>query len=128
MNGGHGERRLWKRTAEELRVIRKFSWLHTELVPYMYHYVITAHEGGRRLQTPLKTGKHQYMFGNDFLVAPIYKDSKTRPVSLAEGSWRYFFNDLELLQGGTIIEKELILLEGVRVVVRYCGPYRLFFY
>ncbi len=32
LNGGHGERALWKRTPEELETIRKFSWLHTELV------------------------------------------------------------------------------------------------
>ena len=66
MNGGHGERRLWKRTEEELEVIRKFSWLHTELVPYMYHYVVTAHKGGRRLQTPLKKGNITICSGMTF--------------------------------------------------------------
>ncbi|MEZ4971010.1 MAG: glycoside hydrolase family 31 protein [Flavobacteriaceae bacterium] len=106
MNGGHGERRLWKRTEEELEVIRKFSWLHTELVPYMYHYVVTAHEGGRRLQTPLKQGKYHYMFGDDFLVAPIYKDSKTRAIALPKGQWRYFFDDKEPIDGGIEIENE----------------------
>ena len=106
MNGGHGERRLWKRTEEELRVIRKFSWLHTELVPYMYHYVVTAHDGGKRLQTPLKEGKYHYMFGDDFLVAPIYRDSKNRNVTLPKGQWRYFFNDKDLLEGEVNIERE----------------------
>ena len=106
MNGGHGERRLWKRTEEELQVIRKFSWLHTELVPYMYHYVVTAHNGGRRLQTPLKQGKYHYMFGDDFLVAPIYKDSKKRTVTLPKGQWRYFFNDNEPIEGEVDIERE----------------------
>ena len=106
MNGGHGERRLWKRTEEELRVIRKFSWLHTELVPYMYHYVVTAHDGGKRLQTPLKEGKYHYMFGDDFLVAPIYRDSKNRNITLPKGQWRYFFNDKDLLEGEVNIERE----------------------
>ncbi|MBC8769701.1 glycoside hydrolase family 31 protein [Arenibacter sp. BSSL-BM3] len=106
MNGGHGERRLWKRTEEELQVIRKFSWLHTELVPYMYHYVVTAHDGGTRLQTPLKEGKYHYMFGEDFLVAPIYRDSKERNIRLPKGQWRYFFNDKDLLEGGTDNEWE----------------------
>jgi len=106
LNGGHGERRLWKRSEQELEVIRKFSWLHTELVPYMYHYVITAHEGGRRLQSPLKKGKHHYMFGDDFLIAPIYKDSKTRQISLPEGKWRYFFDDKGVLEGPMTFEKE----------------------
>lgn len=106
MNGGHGERRLWKRTQEELQVIRKFSWLHTELVPYMYHYVVTAHKGGRRLQTVLNKGDYHYMFGDDFLVAPIYVDSKTRKVSLPKGTWRYFFDDLELLEGEQTLERD----------------------
>ncbi|MCF6222464.1 MAG: hypothetical protein L3J34_01920 [Flavobacteriaceae bacterium] len=106
MNGGHGERRLWKRTKEELEVIRKFSWLHTELVPYMYHYVVTAHHGERRLQTVLNKGKYHYMFGDDFLVAPIYVDSKTREVTLPKGEWRYFFNDKELITGNTAFKKE----------------------
>jgi len=106
MNGGHGERRLWKRTKEELEVIRKFSWLHTELVPYMYHYVVTAHNGGKRLQSPIKQGNYQYMFGDDFLVAPIYVDSKKREVSLPKGQWRYFFDDRELISGDQTIERE----------------------
>jgi alpha-glucosidase (family GH31 glycosyl hydrolase) len=111
LNGGHGERRLWKRTKEELEVIRKYAWLHTELVPYMYHYVVTAHEGGRRLQTPLKKGKYHYMFGDDFLIAPIYKDTKTRNISLPEGKWRYFFDDKDVLKGPIAFEREFALEE-----------------
>lgn len=111
MNGGHGERRLWKRSEEELEIIRKYSWLHTELVPYMYHYVVTAHNGGRRLQTTLKKGKYHYMFGDDLLVAPIYMDSKKREVSLPKGNWRYFFDDRELIKGGEVISQEYSLEE-----------------
>ena len=111
MNGGHGERRLWKRTNEELSIIRKFSWLHTELVPYMYHYVVTAHNGGRRLQTPLNKGKYHYMFGDDLLVAPIFIDSKNRSVSLPKGKWRYLFNDIKLLNGNQTIDREYPLDE-----------------
>ena len=111
LNGGHGERRLWKRTAEELEIIRKYSWLHTELVPYMYHYVVTAHEGGRRLQTPLSKGRYHYMFGDDFLIAPIYKDAKTVQIVLPGGKWRYFFGDSDLIQGPITFEKSFSLEE-----------------
>lgn len=111
LNGGHGERRLWKRSVEELEIIRKYSWLHTELVPYMYHYVITAHKGGKRLQTPLKNGKYHYMFGDDFLVAPIYIDSKKRDVYLPKGNWRYFFDDKQIIQGPTSFSKGYTLEE-----------------
>ncbi len=106
MNGGHGERRLWKRTNEELEIIRKFSWLHTELIPYIYHYVVTAHNNGRRLQTPMDKGKYHYMFGDDFLVAPIYQDTKINSVTLPAGEWRYFFNDRKLISGQQTFEKE----------------------
>jgi len=111
MNGGHAERRLWKRTKQELEVIRKFSWLHNELVPYMYHYVVTAHNGGRILQTPLSKGKYQYMFGDDLLVAPIYVDSQNKDVYLPKGKWRYFFNDKEVFEGKQKINKDFLLDE-----------------
>ena len=65
LNGGHGERALWKRSPQELEIIRRFSWLHTELVPYMYTYVVEAHNGGTTLQSPVK-GKYHYLFGDKF--------------------------------------------------------------
>jgi alpha-glucosidase (family GH31 glycosyl hydrolase) len=110
LNGGHGERALWKRTRPELEIIRKFSWLHTELIPYIYHYVVESHRGGRVLQKPVE-GKYHYMFGEDFLVAPIYEDRTNRKVTLPEGRWRYFFNDVEVVEGPVDIEREYPLEE-----------------
>ena len=98
LNGGHGERALWHRTPQELDVIRKFSWLHTELVPYMYSYVVTGHQGGRVLQQPID-GKYHYMFGEDFVVAPIYHDDLKCKVTLPAGKWYYFFDDKIVVQG-----------------------------
>ena len=110
LNGGHGERALWKRTPQELEIIRKFSWLHTELIPYMYTYVVKAHEGGTRLQTPVD-GKYHYLFGEDFLVAPIYKDQLRNKITLPEGKWRYFFDDKEVIAGPATFEREFPLDE-----------------
>lgn len=110
LNGGHGERALWHRTPQELQVIRKFSWLHTELVPYMYSYIITGHEGGRVLQQPI-SGKYHYMFGEDFVVAPIYRDELKNKVSLPAGKWRYFFDDRKLIEGPVTFEGEFPLDE-----------------
>ena len=111
LNGGHGERRLWKRTQPELEVIRKFSWLHTELVPYMYSHVVECHNGGPPLIRANVEGKFHYMFGDDFLVAPIHEDKLTRTVSLPPGEWRYFFNDLELLHGPAQVTRDFPLDE-----------------
>lgn len=110
LNGGHGERALWKRSQQELEIIRKFSWLHTELVPYMYKYVVNAHHGGKVLQRPVD-GKYHYLFGDQFLVAPIYKDELKNTITLPAGKWRYFFNDKEVVQGPVIFEREFPLDE-----------------
>ncbi len=99
LNGGHGERRLWLRSPAELEIIRKFAWFHTELVPYMYSQVMNCHNGGPPLMRPLAQGDFHYLFGDDFLVAPIHEDKLTRTVSLPPGGWRYFFDDREVLQG-----------------------------
>lgn len=110
LNGGHGERALWKRTQQELEIIRKFSWLHTELVPYMYTYVVEANKGGTVLQRPVK-GKFHYLFGDQFLVAPIYEDKLINKINLPKGKWRYFFNDCEVFEGPVTFEKEFPLDE-----------------
>jgi alpha-glucosidase (family GH31 glycosyl hydrolase) len=110
LNGGHGERALWKRSAQELEVIRRFSWLHTELVPYMFTYVVNGSEGGEVLQRPMKKN-YQYMFGDDFLVTPIYKDQLTREVIFPKGKWRYFFDDKQVIEGPAKISKEFPLEE-----------------
>ncbi len=111
LNGGHGERRLWKRTQPELEIIRKFSWLHTELVPYMYSHVVECHRGGKPLMRPLPDGDFHYLFGNDLLVAPIHEDKTARQIKLPPGRWRYLFNDREVIQGPASITREVPLDE-----------------
>lgn len=110
MNGGHGERALWKRSEQELEIIREYSWLHTELIPYMYSYVVSGHEGGKILQNPVK-GKYHYLFGDYLLVAPIYKDELSNKVTLPKGKWRYWFDDSEIIEGPVSFEREFPLDE-----------------
>lgn len=110
LNGGHGERALWKRSPQELEIIRQYAWLHTELVPYMYHYVVTGHRGGPLLMTPVK-GDHQYLFGEWLLSAPIYKDDLHRQVTLPEGKWRYWFDDKKIIEGPVTFTREYPLEE-----------------
>ena len=110
LNGGHGERALWNRSQQELEIIRSFSWLHTELIPYMYCYVVDANRGGKVLQRPV-TGKYHYMFGENLLIAPIYKDELINEINLPQGSWRYWFDDRELIEGQKTFHKEYPLHE-----------------
>ena len=111
LNGGHGERRLWKRSQPELEIVRKFSWLHTELVPYIYSHVVVCHRGGPPLIRPVSGGKFDYLFGDDFLVAPIHEDTLTRTLSLPAGGWRYLFDDHEIIQGPRQITRQFPLDE-----------------
>ncbi len=110
LNGGHGERALWKRSEQELEIIREYSWLHTELVPYMYSYVVQAHNGGNVLQRPVR-GKYHYLFGDNLLVAPIYKDELINEINLPGGKWRYWFNDKELIEGPLTFIREFPINE-----------------
>lgn len=110
LNGGHGERALWKRSAQELEIIREYSWLHTELLPYIYSSVVEAHHGGRVLQRPLK-GKYHYMFGKELFIAPIYKDELKKKVRLPRGKWRYWHDDTVLLEGPLRFERDFPLEE-----------------
>jgi len=110
LNGGHGDRALWKRSQAELEIIRKFSWLHTELVPYIYSYVVTANQGGKVLQRPV-SGKYHYLFGDNFLVAPIYRDNLINSVTLPAGKWRYLFDDKNVIKGPAEFEREFPLHE-----------------
>ncbi len=104
LNGGHGNRALWERSKQELEIIREFSWLHTELVPYMYSYVVRGHRGGRVLQKPVN-GKYDYLFGDHLFIAPIYKDELNNKVTLPEGNWRYWFDDSHVIEGPVSFEK-----------------------
>jgi alpha-glucosidase (family GH31 glycosyl hydrolase) len=130
LNGGHGERRLWKRTPAELEIIRKFSWLHTELVPYIYSHVVECHNGGLPLMRPQSRGRFHYIFGGDLLVAPIHSDRSECSVSLPAGRWRYLFDDREVLQGPTQIQRffpldeyPVFVREGAVIPLNVTRPY-----
>ena len=110
LNGGHGERRLWKRTQTELKLIRECHWLRTELVPYIYCYVVTANRDGRTLMLPID-GKYQYLFGDFLCVAPIYQNSLSREVTLPEGQWRYWYDDTKVIEGNTTFTRNYPLNE-----------------
>lgn len=110
LNGGHGERRLWKRSPEELEIIRKFAWLHTELVPYLYNQVVTAHEGGPPMMRPVD-GPYHYQLGDDLLVAPIYRDRLQHTIHFPPGRWRYLFDDREAHVGPATLTRDFSLGE-----------------
>ena len=110
LNGGHGERRTWLRSSVELEQFRRFAWLHTELVPYLYTLVMRCHEGGPSLIRPAP-GPYHYHLGDDLFVAPIYRDtnSAAHQVELPAGRWRNLLEDEEVISGPTQFERRFDL-------------------
>ena len=118
LNGGHGERAMWKRTPQELEIVREYAWLHDELVPLIYTHVVECHNTGKPLMRPLgksrngnDQGDFHYLFGDDILVAPIPQDKLKRKVTLPAGEWRYWFDDALMTEGPGSFEREYPLDE-----------------
>ncbi len=130
LNGGHGERRMWKRSDLEFDIVRKYSWLHTELLPYMYSYVADWSEGGKPLMRPLPQGKYQYMFGDWLLVSPIYQKISSHTTILPQGKWRWWFDDTKVIDGGKAITNSydmdkypVFIKEGAIIPMYISRPY-----
>ncbi len=105
MNGGHGERAMWKRSKEELEIIRTYSWLHTELVPYLYSHVVFCHNGGKTLMRPTHQD-YDYMLGDDIFVSPIHAPEARHTVHLPKGRWRWWFDDSKVIEGPKTFTQE----------------------
>ncbi len=111
LNGGHGERRMSRRSPEEREIIRRFSWLHTELLPYIYTAVAEAHQGAGPFMRPVSRSSFAYYFGPELWVSPIYDSRQEWTLDLPEGNWRYLFDDRRLLEGGKPMRRTFPLAE-----------------
>lgn len=99
---------------------RWYLKLKSELIPYAYSFAKEAVDGlpmirAMFLEFPNEytfgtATKYQYMYGTDFLVAPIYQDTKAdakgndirNGIYLPEGEWIDYFSG-EKYEGGRII-------------------------
>jgi len=113
LNGGHGERALWERTEEELTLIRQYSWLHAELLPYIYSYMVEGHEGGEGSEPLMRpVGDHyEYMFGDELFIAPMYNRTDERTFELPLGNWRYLFDSETVIKGPAVISRNFPIEE-----------------
>lgn len=103
----------WRYGDEALKNYQFFARLHTQLFPYIYSYAKQASTLGLPIIRPLVllnqtdgntfSLKHTYLFGNEFLVAPIIKpNAHSRDVYLPSGNWFDFWTN-ERHAGGTNI-------------------------
>ncbi len=99
---------------------RNYLKLKSELLPYAYSVAYQAVDGMPAMRAMFleeenaytlgKNTEYQFMFGPDFLVAPIYQDTKSdtlgndirNTIYLPKGSWVDYFSG-EVYEGGRII-------------------------
>lgn len=83
---GMGQREPWLFEPQTLDLYRAYAQLHTDLFPYLYAAAKCASDTGVPIMRPMAfafpnedvwddTQAHQYLFGPDLLVAPVYSYS-----------------------------------------------------
>jgi alpha-glucosidase len=89
--------------AQTVDTWRRYARLHNALVPFFYAYARVAHETGvptirhlvlRYPDDPeaLKQ-EHQYLLGDELLVAPVIEPGTTRRVYFPRGRWFSYWDD-----------------------------------
>lgn len=98
---GVGEREPWAYGKKFVEIYRKFVRLRYMLIPYIYTLAYEASKTGIPMMRPMILEYQddpavinidlQYMFGDSFLVAPVFRGSN-RWVYLPEGDWYHYFS------------------------------------
>jgi alpha-D-xyloside xylohydrolase len=107
----------WRFSADALTNYEYYTQLRASLLPYIYSYATQASTSGLPILRPLVlmypadantygsvyNTSHSYMFGNEFLVAPVVTANATsRAVYLPQGHWFDFFSNQRYTGGQTI--------------------------
>ncbi|MZD08883.1 DUF5110 domain-containing protein [Streptomyces sp. SID5785] len=95
---------------------RRYLKLHESLLPYFYSYAHEATETGVGAVRPLAleypddpkaatdAAKYEFLTGEDFLVAPVYRDTSTRDgIYLPKGTWTDYWTG-RVYRGPTTID------------------------
>jgi alpha-D-xyloside xylohydrolase len=100
---------------EALDVYRKYAVLHMSLFPYRYAAAQEAARTGMPIMRALvleyqddaraRMVKDEYLFGPDFLVAPVVDEGTQRTVYLPPGEWVDYWTG-KAVAGGQVVEAE----------------------
>ena len=98
---------------EALDVYRKYTVLHMSLFPYRYAAAQEAAKTGMPLMRALvlqyqddpraRTAKDEYLFGPDFLVAPVVDEGTQRAVYLPAGEWVDYWTGKQTAGGQVLV-------------------------
>ena len=116
-SGGQGEDRApWKYSAQLQDVYRKVSELRMELLPYIYSCANTSASNGVLMKPlaysyPADANTYdiwdEYIFGNAFLVAPVFSDKDERDIYLPAGNWYDFARPGQVFAGPATINRHV---------------------
>ncbi|HJU08986.1 MAG TPA: TIM-barrel domain-containing protein [Rhodanobacteraceae bacterium] len=92
----------WTYGERGMALAKKYFALREQLIPYIYTYAWIAHRQSLPLLRPLYLRDpdseesykhpHEYFFGDEMLVAPVFDASGNRTVYLPPGQWIGFFD------------------------------------
>lgn len=109
LHGSTSYRVPWAYDDEAVEVVRFFTKLKIELLPYLYSMAVYTSETGipvmRSMILEYQEDKacnyldQQYMLGDSLLVAPIFNDEGRAEYYLPEGTWTNYLTGEEV-QGG----------------------------
>ena len=98
---------------QALDVYRKYAVLHMSLFPYRYAAAQESAKTGMPILRALvlsyqnddkaRTAKNEYLFGPDFLVAPVVDENTRRPVYLPAGEWVDYWTGAAVTGGKVIV-------------------------
>jgi alpha-D-xyloside xylohydrolase len=123
---GFPPREPWEFSDEFLNIFRKMVELRYRLMPYIYTQAIIAANNGWPLLKAMFFNypddpttwnlDDQYMFGDDFLIAPIMEEfTNSRNVYLPEGKW-IDYQSRKVYEGSKWIQIEAGELPGIILV------------
>jgi alpha-glucosidase (family GH31 glycosyl hydrolase) len=92
----------WVYGDEGVALMKKYFTLRTQLIPYLYTYTWLAHRDAQPLLRPLYLAypkleeayhhSHEYLLGDEMLVAPVVSPGGEQTVYLPPGRWIDFFS------------------------------------
>ena len=98
---------------EALDIYRKYAVLHMSLFPYRYAAAQESAKTGMPMMRALvlnyqddaraRTAKDEYLFGPDFLVAPVIDEGTQRPVYLPPGEWVDYWTGKQISGGKVVV-------------------------
>lgn len=98
-------------------IFKNYSHLRIQLFPYIYTYAHLSRLEGKNIIRPINGQIYQFMFGNEFLICPIYeKGIVEKKIFLPEGNWIDYWEN-ERLTGGCQV-KTSITIDKIPIFIK----------